>query len=78
MALRLVAEHVDRDLRDIMSEDRWSVEKRRSSARRSQRESLLGEIDSLHAPVGGIDGSFLDRREHRANRARFRKRSKHA
>ncbi len=73
MALRLVAEHVDRDLRDIMSggKDRWSVEKRRSSARRSQRESLLGEIDSLHAPVGGIDGSFLDRREHRATAPAF-------
>src|SRR6266508_3903255 len=53
MALRLVAEHVDRDL----------------------RESLLGEIDSLHAPVGGIDGSFLDRREHRATASTFARRA---
>ena len=42
-----------------------------SLARRGQRESLLGEIDSLHAPVGGIDGSFLDRREHRAAATAF-------
>ena len=41
------------------------MEKRRSSARCRQRESLLGEIDSLYAAAGGIDGSFLDRRKHR-------------
>ena len=67
MALRLVAEHVDRDLRDIMSEEKiagpWKSGDR--LARRGERESLFGEIDSLYPPAGGIDGSFLDRREHR-------------
>ena len=73
MALRLVAEHVDRDLRDIMSEEKIAgpVEEWGSPARRGQRESLLGEIDSLHAPVGGIDGSLLDRREHRETAPAF-------
>ena len=67
MALRLVAEHVDRDLRDIMSEEKIAgpVEERRSAARRGQRESLFGKVDSLHAPAGSVDGSFLDRGQHR-------------
>ncbi len=68
MALRIVAEHVDRDLRDIMSEEniRRAVEKRRSVARRRQRQSLFRATDSLYPAAGFIDGSFLDRGKHRA------------
>src|SRR6266540_2873988 len=59
----------------VRGKNRRAVEEWRSLARRGQRESLLGEIDSLHAPVGGIDGSFLDRREHRATASAFARRA---
>ena len=67
MALRVVAEHVDRDLREIMSEQkiRGPVEKRRPITGRCQCQSVLGAIDSLHAPVGLIDGGFMDCGKHR-------------
>ena len=73
MALRVVAEHVDRDLREIMSEAKNTgpVEKRRSLAGRGQRQSVLGAIDSLHAPAGLIDGGVMDCGEHRRASAAF-------
>ena len=67
MALRLVAEHVDRDLRDIMSEERiagpWKSGDR--STRRGQRESLLRAIDSLYSAARGIHGGLVDCRKYR-------------
>ena len=67
MALRVVAEHVDRDLREIMSEEKitGSVEKRRPIAGCSQRQSVLGTADSLYASAGLIDGGILDCGKHR-------------
>ena len=67
MALRVVAEHVDRDsARDhVGREDRGPLEEWRSLARRGQRESVLGAIDSLHAPAGLIDGGVMDCGKHR-------------
>src|SRR5439155_17839019 len=56
-------------------ENRGPVEEWRSLVSRSQRESILGEIDSLYAAVGGIDGSFLDRRKHRATAAALARRA---
>ena len=47
------------------------VEKRRPIAGRRQRQSVLGAIDSLHAPVGLIDGGVMDCGEHRRAAATF-------
>ncbi len=67
MALRLVAEHVDRDLRDIMSEQKIAgpMEKRRPAPGGRERESLFGAVDSLYPPAGRLDGSVLDRGQYR-------------
>ena len=73
MALRLVAEHVDRDLRDIMSEEKiagpWKSGDRLAGG--GERESLLGAIDSLYPTARGIDGSVVDCREHRRTASAF-------
>src|SRR4029077_13417606 len=42
------------------------MEKRGSFARRGKREPIFGKVDSLYAPIGGIDGSYVDCGEHRA------------
>ena len=67
MALRLVAEHVDRDLRDIMSEEKivGPMEKQRSFACRRQCQSIFRATYSLHPPAGCLDGSVVDCRQHR-------------
>ncbi len=73
MALRVVAEHVDRDLREIMAEERipgpWKSGDRLLVA--VSASPLLGAIDSLHAPVGLIDGGVMDCGEHRRAAATF-------
>jgi two-component system sensor histidine kinase KdpD len=68
MALRIVAEHVDRSLRDIMSEERITgpMEEWRPVARRGQREPILRTIDSLHPAAGVVHGGLMDCRQHRA------------
>src|SRR5262245_45048856 len=49
----------------VAAKNTGSMEKCRSAAGRCQRQSVLGAIDSLHAPVGLIDGGVMDCGKHR-------------
>ena len=60
----------------VRAKNRRPVEKRRPVARRGQRESVFGTVDSLHAPARRVDGSIMDRREHRESPRAFARRSK--
>ena len=59
----------------VGAKNRRAMEERRSVARRGEREPLFGAVDSLYPPARGVDGSFLDRGEHRDDRAAFARRT---
>ena len=55
----------------VGGKNRRALEKWRSLAGRGQCQSILGAIDSLHAPAGLIDGGVMDCGEHRRATAAF-------